>query len=945
MVRPPAGLPGLDPSWSLELEAPDADGVPRRWHVLERRPQGEPVGTMLCVHGNPTWSYLWRRVLAAAPDDWRVIAVDQLGMGYSERLGPDPTRTLAQRIEDLDRLAAALDVRGPVVAVGHDWGGMVVSGWAQRHARPLAADAVADAPADPPADDASGAGEGETADPIRVAGIVLANTAVHHDFAAGLPPALRLARHPLAWRAACVDTPAFVRGATAVSSPRPDAAVARAYAAPYGSAADRGSVGAFVADIPLEEGHPTRATLAGVAAGMSALAEFPALLLRGPKDPVFSEAHLRDLRRRLPRADVHRYETASHLVLEDAPRSAADIWAWVAQRVTPTLAPREAAAASGPPAVAAPTDGFLAGRPPVPEVAVGTAEVPWQGLLDAVAATPDELCVTEMRTGRRMSFAELETDVAAVAAGFARLGMRDGDRVALLVPPGIDLTVAVYAAWRVGAVIVVADAGLGLASTGRALRGAGPAFVVGIAQGIAACAAMRVPGARIVAGPVAPALRRTLGVTATLDELRRSETPARRIDRDDEERVAHDDGPGPLREREPDAECAVLFTSGATGPSKGVLYRTDGLRTMIGHVGGIYELEPGDRLVAAFAPFALYGPALGIGAVVPDMDVTRPGSLSAAALADAVLAAEATVVFASPAALRNVVRTASDLTDEQRTALGRVRAVMSAGAPVPVSLLRAVREVMPAAVPHTPYGMTETLPVSDITLEEIEASRDDGGPAGGVCVGVPLPGVDVRIAPLPADPDDPDGALTDEPGVTGEIVVRAAHVKDRYDQLWATQHETSPAPSVHRTGDVGHLDGRGRLWVEGRRVHVLHTAAGPVTPVGLEQAAGTLPGVASATVVGVGPRGAQQVVVVLVLEPDHARVARRLPGLARHAPRLAPPSLAARVREAAPAGLDVAAVLLAPRVPVDIRHESKVDRTAVAAWATRVLAGQRVGAP
>ena len=87
-------------------------------------------GTLLCVHGNPTWSYLWRRFVAAAPPGWRVVAVDQLGMGFSERGAP---RTLAQRVDDLDAVLDALDVTGPVVTAGHDWGGAVSLGWAVRH--------------------------------------------------------------------------------------------------------------------------------------------------------------------------------------------------------------------------------------------------------------------------------------------------------------------------------------------------------------------------------------------------------------------------------------------------------------------------------------------------------------------------------------------------------------------------------------------------------------------------------------------------------------------------------------------------------------------------------------------------------------------------------------------------------------------------------------------
>ena len=158
-----------------------------------------------------------------------------------------------------------------------------------------------------------------------------------------------------------------------------------------------------------------------------------------------------------------------------------------------------------------------------------------------------------------------------------------------------------------------------------------------------------------------------------------------------------------------------------------------------------------------------------------------------------------------------------------------------------------------------------------------------------------------------------------EPGVTGEICVSAAHVKDRYDRLWVTERSSSRNPGWHRTGDVGHLDEQGRLWVEGRLVHVITTASGPVTPVGIEQRIEAATGVGSAAVVGVGPVGTQQIVAVLAL-PD---AARRRP--------LADPALAAAAREAA--GVPLAAVLVSRELPVDIRHQAKIDRRRVADWA------------
>ncbi len=188
----------------------------------------------------------------------------------------------------------------------------------------------------------------------------------------------------------------------------------------------------------------------------------------------------------------------------------------------------------------------------------------------------------------------------------------------------------------------------------------------------------------------------------------------------------------------------MLFTSGATGPAKGVVYTHRQAAAQLEVVRSAYALTADDRFVAAFAPFAILGPALGIGSAVPDVDVTAPGSLTAAALADAAAAVDATVVFASPAALRRVAATAEDLSAPQRAALAGIRLLMSAGAPVPASLLRSLRPVLPAAGAHTPYGMTEVLPVTDISLAGIEAA----GTGEGVCVGRPLPGVGVRISPL-----------------------------------------------------------------------------------------------------------------------------------------------------------------------------------------------------
>jgi acyl-coenzyme A synthetase/AMP-(fatty) acid ligase len=598
-------------------------------------------------------------------------------------------------------------------------------------------------------------------------------------------------------------------------------------------------------------------------------------LLWGPRDPVFGEAHLRDLRERLPHAQVHRYEGASHLLPEDAPQYAEDVVAWLHDVVSQS--------AEQPAPLVAPAP--LSGRP----------------LWAQIEARRDDRSPALVEVGGvTVSWAQLRHRVRALAGGLVRAGLHPGDRVAMLVPPSAELTAAVYAVWRAGGVVVVADQGLGLRGMGRALRAASVDFVIGTTKGLAAARVMRLPGRMVAVGP-----RRGLrvpGEVLFVDELVREDVQA------------------PLPSVPPDADCAVVFTSGATGPAKGVAYRHHQVQAQVDVIRRTYALGPADRLVAAFAPFAIYGPALGVASCVPDVDVTAPGTLTAAALADAAAAVEATVVFASPAALRNVVATAAGLDTPGREALSRVRLLMSAGAPVPVDLLREVSRLLPAASAQTPYGMTEALPVTDVSLPEIEAA----GEGNGVCVGSPLPGVQVRVSPLSSS-GTADGEPTAKPFVTGEIAVSAPHVKDRYDALWATQRRSAREPGWHRTGDVGHFDDAGRLWVEGRLVHVVTTPDGVVTPVGVEQRVERLEGVRAAAVVGVGPVGTQALVVVVVPE-----------GRSPRGP-VADLALTDRVRAAA--GTEVAAVLVRRNLPVDIRHASKVDRLAVAAWADQVLAG------
>lgn len=529
------------------------------------------------------------------------------------------------------------------------------------------------------------------------------------------------------------------------------------------------------------------------------------------------------------------------------------------------------------------------------------------GRLRAMAAArPDAKAMVFVKEGRTLTFRELDADADRVAAGLRAHGVLPGMRTAVMVRPGPDFFAVAFALFRLGAVPVLIDPGLGRKAFGRCLNEAAPEAFIGIPLAHAARLAFGwAPTARlkvVVGGfgyPGAPTLDCVRGLAG--------------------------DGPFAAADTKADDTAAILFTSGSTGAPKGAVYTHGNFAAQVELLRERFAIEPGEVDLATFPLFGLFDPALGMTAVIPDMDFTRPGSVEPRNIVGPVLEYGVTNLFGSPALLDRVSRAAG------RTKLPSVKRVLSAGAPVsPGILVRTQEMLVGGAQVHTPYGATEALPVAAIGSEEIlDETAEETKRGRGTCVGRPVPGVEVSLikvtdAPLPEWSED----LRAAPGAVGEILVRGPQVTRSYHarpEADALAKVRFPDGSVgHRMGDLGRFDEKGRLWFYGRKSQRVETSMGPMYTDCVEGVFNAHPKVRRSALVGLGERGAQRPYVVVEPEAGHWK-AENLRGELLDV---------AALNEVTKC---VADVLFHVRLPTDIRHNAKIQREQLALWAAKEL--------
>ncbi|MDY3550985.1 fatty acid CoA ligase family protein [Gemmata sp. JC717] len=536
---------------------------------------------------------------------------------------------------------------------------------------------------------------------------------------------------------------------------------------------------------------------------------------------------------------------------------------------------------------------------------------------------------------RAITFRELNADSDAIAHGLASVGVARGTRTALMVPPSPDFFALTFALFKVGAVPVLIDPGMGVRNLGKCLAEAGPEAFVGVAKAHAA---------RRVLGWAKGTVRATVNVSRWRFFCDTSLARVRKAGRGS--------GPYPVPDSQATEPAAVLFTSGSTGVAKGVVYVHGIFDAQVKLLKATYGIAPGEIDLCTFPLFALFGPALGMTCVIPDMDASRPARLDPHKAAAQIKQFGVTSLFGSPAVIRRLGEltvsgrrvsgpksensAATDLGPETRR-LETLKRVISAGAPASAASLERFVRLLPDGVEvFTPYGATEALPVANIGSREILGeTRHLTDQGKGVCVGRPVQGVEVRVIRISDQPiAEWDDSLLVPPGEVGEFVVRGPVVTQLYyNRPDATRlakiRDPKTGEVLHRMGDVGYFDAHGRLWFCGRKSHRVVTPHGTLFTDMVEPVFNTVPGVARTALVGVTRGGATHPVLCVEF------VLPQMPHERRFDPTAERQLRAAGARSAHTRG--VATFLEHDSFPMDVRHNSKIFREKLAVWADKLL--------
>lgn len=505
-----------------------------------------------------------------------------------------------------------------------------------------------------------------------------------------------------------------------------------------------------------------------------------------------------------------------------------------------------------------------------------------------------------------LTFQQLDQESDSLAHGFESIGITRGTRTILMVNPSLEFFTLTFALFKVGAVPVVVDPGMGIDRMVNCQKESRPEAFVGIPK--AHVLRMMKRGFFSSIKVAVTVGRRWFWGGYTMNQIRREPWE-----------------PYPVAETEADETAAILFTTGSTGPAKGVVYTHAMFDAQIRHIKSHFLITMNEVDLPTFPLFALFDPALGMTAVIPDMDPTRPAEADPEKLIEAIVYQGVTNMFASPALLNRLGRYGK----EHDIKLTSMKRVVSAGAPVSPGVIETFSSMLYGdSEIHTPYGATEAMPAVSIASKEILAETRKFSEMGyGMCVGRPLNGIDVRIIKITDDPiEEWSDDIAVQDGDIGEITVRGDIVSNRY-------FENQKADSLakirdgdgfrHRMGDLGWMDNKGRIWFCGRKSHRVVTSGGALFTIPCEAIFNNHEEVFRSALIGVGSPPNQKPIICIELERDKKE-------LDIEAVRKELLNLAARNEMTK----DIITVWFPKKpFPVDIRHNSKIFREKLAEWA------------
>ncbi|RUM36778.1 MAG: peptide synthase [Desulfobulbus sp.] len=529
-------------------------------------------------------------------------------------------------------------------------------------------------------------------------------------------------------------------------------------------------------------------------------------------------------------------------------------------------------------------------------------------LHEVAAVRADEIALVTGKKGRyrKWNFAQVLANSNRYANGLLKSGVKRGDRVMLMVRPSMEFICLTFALFQMGAVVILIDPGMGYKNLLRCIGSVQPSVLLAIPQVQLFARFFAKPfitvRQRICVGP-------SLGLFGkTLHSL------CRKAEADF----------SPVRTQQNEL-AAIIFTTGSTGPPKGVQYNHGIFFSQLELIRDYYGIGAGDVDQPGFPLFGLFATALGATAVIPDMNPTRPARVDPEKFVRSLIDWQVTYSFGSPAIWNVVSRYCID-----RGISLPVKKILMAGAPVSGELIKRVQQIIPPEGEiFTPYGATESLPLASITGKEILRETWPQTRQGrGACVGRPLPGMRVDIiAPVDGVIRSWEEAVKLPACEIGEIVAKGPVVTSAYDHNEPeTRHAKIPDQDSirHRMGDMGFIDRQGRLWFCGRKAHRVLTANGVMYSVCCEAIFNEHPLVRRSALVGIGSPGDELPVIIVELSENAENEAdffAELKALGREN------SLTK----------SITTFLIHTAFPVDIRHNAKIFREKLALWAAKKL--------